>query len=256
MLADPSVLRTIDSHGLLGCNAGRPMLPTIACSDCIPADVPVAVRERDRAADGNVSPEELDIISRLVKLADPAVIFEFGTFDGRTTLNLAAHSRPDAKVFTLDLPRSALGATKLELAQHDRKYADKPTSGLRFRGTDVEGKITQLYGDSAAFDYTPYLGAVDFIFVDASHSYEYVLHDSRIARQLIRGEGVILWHDYAKSDVCWPGLVRALDELHAGEPFFGSLKHIKGTKLAIRWSGCRQSRRLGFLSRLAWGRGD
>ena len=38
---------------------------------------------------------------------------------------------------------------------------------------------------------------MDFIFVDGSHSYDYVLNDSRKALSLLRGgKGIILWHDY------------------------------------------------------------
>jgi predicted O-methyltransferase YrrM len=210
------------------------MLPEVQVQDLIPSDLPVAVRERENAVDGNVSPLELEILSKLVKLADPTVIFEIGTFDGRTTLNLAAHSRPDARVYTLDLPRSGMDQAGLPLAFHDRKYVDKAESGVRFHGTELESKIVQLYGDSAAFDYRPYRGKADFVFVDGSHSYHYVLNDSWSALRMMRGRGLIVWHDYVPSGhQCWPGLVRALDELHDNEPAFRGLQHIAGTALAV-----------------------
>jgi predicted O-methyltransferase YrrM len=210
------------------------MLPEVDWSELIPTDMIVAVREMDTAVDGNVTAQELEIICKLVKLTDPTVLFEIGTFDGRTTLNLAAQSRAGARVYTLDLPRAGMDGAGLPLAVHDRKYIDKANSGLRFRGTDVEDKILQLYGDSATFDYRPYLGKVDFVFIDGSHSYHYVLHDSWTALELVRGPGLIVWHDYvSKGHQCWPGLVRALDELHANEPAFRSIKHIAGTALAV-----------------------
>jgi hypothetical protein len=210
------------------------MLPEVQWTELIPSNLAVAVRERDNGVDGNVSAQELEIISKLVKLADPGVLFEIGTFDGRTTLNLAAHSRAEARVYTLDLPRAGMDAVGLPLAVHDRKYVEKTESGVRFRGTDVEHKIVQLYGDSATFDYRPYLGKVDFLFIDGSHSYHYVLNDSWAALRLVRGRGLILWHDYVSwGHRCWPGLVRALDELHANEPPFHGLQHIAGTALAV-----------------------
>jgi predicted O-methyltransferase YrrM len=210
------------------------MLPQVEWSELIPPNLRVAVREKDTGVDGNISAFELEIISKLVKLTRPRVLFEIGTFDGRTTLNLAAHSRPGARVYTLDLPRAGIDEAGLPLASHDRKYINKPQSGLRFRGTDVEHKITQLYGDSAAFDFRPYHAGVDFLFIDGSHSYHYVLNDSRRALEMVRGRGVILWHDYVSSGyVYWPGLVRALDELHASDPAFRGLKHIQGTALAV-----------------------
>jgi hypothetical protein len=210
------------------------MLPEVQWTELIPSSLAVAVRDRDTGVDGNVSAHELDIISKLVKLTDPAVLFEIGTFDGRTTLNLAAHSRAEARVYTLDLPRTGMDAAGLPLAVHDRKYVDKARSGGRFHGTDVAGKIVQLYGDSATFDYRPYVRKVDFLFIDGSHSYHYVLNDSWAALRMVRGRGLILWHDYVSSGHrCWPGLVRALEELHAREPAFRGLQHIAGTALVV-----------------------
>jgi predicted O-methyltransferase YrrM len=210
------------------------MLPEIQWTQLIPSEFVVDPRERDTIVDGNVSAQELVIISSLVKMIDPAVLFEIGTFDGRTTLNLAAQSRGDARVYTLDLPRAGMDAAGLPLAVHDRKYVDKALSGIRFHGTDVEHKIVQFYGDSAAFDYRPYVGKVDFVFVDGSHSYHYVLNDSWAALRMVRHRGLIVWHDYVPTGhQCWPGLVRALEELHATEPAFRDLKHIAGTAIAI-----------------------
>lgn len=209
------------------------MLPEVAWTELIPADVQVDVRERETDVDGNVSPLELEIISKLVKLHQPRTIFEIGTFNGRTTLNLAAQSRPEAHVYTLDLPRAGIDSAGLPLVAHDRKYIDKPASGLYFQGSDVASKITQLYGDSATFDYGPFLNQVDFVFVDGSHSYHYVLNDSRVALNLLRGTGIILWHDYVTSGpVHWPGLVQALDELQSGNAAFAGIQHIAGTALA------------------------
>src|SRR5260370_33278444 len=137
------------------------MLPQVPGTELIRGKLAVAVRERDSACDGNVSAHELEIIAKLVKLTDPGVLFEIGTFDGRTTLNLAAHSRDGARVHTLDLPRAGMDAAGLPLAVHDRKYVDKAESGVRFHGTDVEQKIVQLYGDSARLDDKPYVAHVD-----------------------------------------------------------------------------------------------
>jgi hypothetical protein len=90
-------------------------------------------------------------------------------------------------------------------------------------------KICQLYGDSATFDFTPFFG-MDFIFIDGSHSYEYVLNDSRKAIQLLReGKGVILWHDYATE--WWEGVTKALNDLYLNDSEFKDLKWIAGTSL-------------------------
>ena len=47
-----------------------------------------------------------------------------------------------------------------------------------------EKQITQLYGDSANFDFSPYAGRMGLVFVDGSHSYDYVLQDTASALRL------------------------------------------------------------------------
>jgi predicted O-methyltransferase YrrM len=210
------------------------MLPQITWTNLIPPDLQVACRESDTGVDGNLTALELEILCKLVRHTNPKILFEIGTFDGRTTLNLAAHSRPDAQVYTLDLPRQGCADAQLPLDRSDYRYINKDKSGLRFRGSDVEHNIHQLYGDSARFDFRPYRDGVDFLFIDGSHSYRYVLHDSRQAMRMIRSRGLILWHDYVSNGpCCWPGLVQALDELYETDSFFRGLKHIAGTALVV-----------------------
>ena len=112
------------------------------------------------------------------------------------------------------------------------KFIRKPGSGARFVGTPYAARITQLYGDSATFDYTPYEGAMDFVFVDGSHSYEYVKSDTRTALKLLKPVGgVILWHDYGSP--YWKGLTRALNELMTEQPELASMRHIRDTMLVF-----------------------
>lgn len=187
------------------------------------------------AVDGNVSHFETVVIDQLVVARAPRKVFEIGTFDGRTTLNITMNCRDGATVYTLDLPRDRMDSTALPLASdaggfEDRAFIDKPVSGARFLGTDAEKQIVQLVGDSATFDYSPYEGGIDFVFVDGSHSYEYVMNDSRTAIRLLReGKGIVLWHDYH----VWEGVTRALDELHARGGTFAGMRQIKGTSLVV-----------------------
>jgi predicted O-methyltransferase YrrM len=202
-------------------------LPTVAASLLAPSSSLLDVREID-AVDGNVSERELVTICRLVRAALPHVMFELGTFDGRTTLNLAANSPSDSKVVTLDLPREGIIDAAAPIHAHEVRYADKGESGARFKGSDVAAKIEQLYGDSGTFDFTPYYNRVDVVFVDASHTYEYVINDSLHAIQMLRGgHGTILWHDYSR----WDGVTRALNELKRMDRRFAALQWIEGTTL-------------------------
>ena len=210
----------------------KAILPKIELGALWPDEISVKILEPD-AKDGNVSLGELVIISQLVKLRNPLKIFEIGTFDGRTTLNMALNSSPNTEIFTLDLPPRTSDfqlEVGLPLAGGDKKFIGKVETGFRFKGKEASKKIKQLLGDSAKFDFSPFYNSMDFVFVDGSHAYEYVLKDSESALKMIKPGGVILFHDYNTS---WPGVTKALNELFTSNPRFKNLRHISQTSLAI-----------------------
>ena len=177
------------------------------------------------AVDGNVSLLELIVLSRLVRERSPAAIFEIGTFNGRTAVTLAENAPESTTVYTLDLPRDA--PTSLPILSGERKYVDKSQSGDWVRGSPHAGKVRQLFGDSATFDFSHY--KVDLVFVDGSHAYDYVISDSRRALSMLRPGGMIVWHDYAE----WDDVTRALGDLSTQDPKFRSLRRVAGTSLAV-----------------------
>jgi predicted O-methyltransferase YrrM len=219
------LLNAICAHFGFAPKRVRPDLPIVEISAFVPADIRINLQEA-RARDGNVSLLELMVIAQLTAARQPAEIFEIGTFDGRTTLNLAANSA--GRVFTLDLPAEDLANTGLPLARGDASYVNKPTSGARFAGKPEATRITQLVGDSANFDFSPWHGRIELVFIDGAHSREYVLSDTERALRLLRpGRGVILWHDY---DAHFDGVTEALHGLaHRGL----RIQHIAGTSFAI-----------------------
>jgi hypothetical protein len=205
----------------------KPLIPKVRSSELLVCGEGVRIME-PRTVDGNVTPLELIIIDQLIRRYRPERLFEIGTFDGRTTLNMAANTSDHARVYTLDLPRAGLHTTKLEIVPWECSYIDKEAPGARFMRTEYRRKITQLYGDSARFDFSPFVNQMDLVFVDGSHSYAYVLNDSMRALELLRNKcGVILWHDYD----AWEGVTEALNELYKEKPEFKQLKHIEGTTL-------------------------
>ncbi len=205
---DRSFLYVICSR--YGLRPVRTPIPTVRLDEVVASDVSVQL-EAPTNRGGDVSLTELMAIAALVRQRQPQVMLEIGTLDGRTSLNMAANSEEGAHVFTLDLP-------------------DQPGSGARFIGKPLAGKITQLFGDSVTFDYSALLNAVDFIFIDADHSYENVKSDSLHALELLRdGHGCIVWHDYDTWD--WSGTTRALNRLFLEQQEFGMLRRIEGTSL-------------------------
>jgi predicted O-methyltransferase YrrM len=203
-------------------------LPRISVDALAPASTRIAIAAID-SVDGNVTDRELVTIARLVAASGAKNIFEFGTFDGRTALNLATNAGGDSRVLTLDLPAGEQSATSAPLHPHEMRYAESQVSGARYRGTEAEGRITQLYGDSGTFDFAPFHAAMDLVFVDGSHAYRYVVNDSLHALAMVKPGGTILWHDYAR----WDDVTRALNDLRKTGPEFADLAWVEGTTLAI-----------------------
>lgn len=178
---------------------------------------------------GHTTEFELKVISNLVKKWNPHRIFEIGTFQGRTTLNMALNSSADTEIVTLDLPADELDATKMEIEEGEVRYVKKEVSGERFIGHPAASKIRQVFGDSASFDFTEYAGSVDVAFIDGSHAYEYVLNDSEKVLAIMQKGGLMIWHDYTN----WPGVWTALNELYQKDVRFRGIRHIGGTSIAI-----------------------
>ncbi|MEX1187615.1 MAG: class I SAM-dependent methyltransferase, partial [Bacteroidia bacterium] len=60
-------------------------------------------------------------------------------------------------------------------------------------------RITHLFGDSRSFDFTPYEGKSDLVFIDGDHHFDSVVEDTRTAFRLVSEKGIIVWHDYSNS---------------------------------------------------------
>lgn len=182
----------------------------------------VAVSLHDyRYVDGDMPVQEMLALCRILRYRRPQSVFEIGTFEGGTTLQMAANC--EAQILTLDLDPS----------RADQRVVTDPsldvypyTPGARFMGTPYASRITQLYGDSQCFDFGPYAQKMELVFVDACHHYEWVRKDSESALAMVAPGGAVIWHDYAPYA---PGVVRALDEL---APRIG-LRQIRGTSLVI-----------------------
>ena len=165
------------------------------------------------------------VLAALARVLECQTIFEFGTFRGDTAW-LLAHNLPRARIFTLDLGGPhAIADAALELT--DAEYFETWDRGSRFRGTPEGERITQLLGDSATFDFSRFSGAMDLVFIDASHSYSYVKSDTEAALRMLSETGTIAWDDYTY----YPGIFAYLHEL--APTLDRPLYHILGTRLAL-----------------------
>ena len=74
----------------------------------------------------------------------------------------------------------------------------------------LQARVTLLRGESTEIAERIPLRALDFVFIDAEHSYEAVAHDIAAWLPKIRPGGALTGHDYANPR--WPDVKPAVDE--------------------------------------------
>lgn len=171
---------------------------------------------------------ELAIMALVTQAVQPSRVFEIGTYRGRTALNFALNSPPECQVFTLDLPDTLAEDAARQLVSADKALVENRLPTREYEGSDVAPKITQLLGDSTRFDFSPYHGQMDLVFVDGGHTYDVASSDTRAALQMCKSGGVILWHDWGNYGDYFDVMSAVLDQLSGREVI-----EIENTQLAV-----------------------
>jgi hypothetical protein len=179
-----------------------------------------------RVEDGGTTCYETVCIAAIIEKVQPRCIFEIGTFKGQRTALFARHAPANAEIFTLDLEPNSIEGMSVKPHEGDLPYIMKDEIGEHFRGLPESCRVTQLLGDSMTFDFTPFYGKCELIFVDGGHTYPFVKADSSNAFKMLKPGGVILWHDYK---LRCSELVLALEEFKPASELF----HINETALVV-----------------------
>jgi predicted O-methyltransferase YrrM len=208
-------------------------LPRVSLTKILPAAAEIEVvlpRAFDRKSGTSISVEEACHVGSIAKCIKARKALEIGTYDGNTALVLAANLAADGDVVTLDLPpdfelENQGGLTysdgELNLTQRDQL-------GRQYKSHPLSSRIRQVYGDSAALNWSRLGGPFDLVFIDGCHSEAYVESDSRHALEHLAPGGAIVWHDY--------GMIlevsRVVDRL-AREGTRLKVYALEGTRLAV-----------------------
>jgi predicted O-methyltransferase YrrM len=182
---------------------------------------------RDSIVEGYLDDQQRLVLAALSRGLDCRTFFEFGTNRGRTSWTLARNN-PALVLYTLDLPPGELpAATAFDLGPADQMLFRDSSCGEAFRDTPEGERITQLWGDSATFDFSPYEDTIDLIYIDGAHTYQYVQSDTVNALRMLSSTGTIVWDDYATA----PGIYEYVTELAPSldRPVF----HVFGTRIAV-----------------------
>jgi predicted O-methyltransferase YrrM len=207
-------------------------LPRLPLPEILPGIEPVSItmvnlyrRKKGLSMDAG----EVMTLCAIEKFLGARKVLEIGTYDGNTTLNLAANLPEGGCVTTIDLPTDWDGRFVYDVPGSARNVTDRKSVGSQYRQTPYESSIRQVLGDSAGLDWQSLDPPFDLIFIDGCHHYDYVKTDTRNGFQALRPGGVVVWHDYGDiKDVS-----RAVDEAARSATAFA----IRGTRLAIGWKG-------------------
>ena len=145
----------------------------------------------------------------------PKTIFEFGTFRGRTALNFALNSPGGCRIFTLDIPERDRPDRIARGNEADGWLMSQSNTGVDYQGRNEACKIEQLFGDSTRFDFRPFYGQIDLVFVDGGHDYEVARSDTRNALEMLSPGGVVIWDEFANYGDYHDVMRAVLDELPA-----------------------------------------
>jgi hypothetical protein len=185
--------------------------------EAAPMDRIVSVPLPSRRGTGGTSLLEAFLILAGIRAVNARRVFEFGTFLGINTLNMALNTPDDARIFTLDLDEQHAASAKQVAADAPLTQLHLAAqSALDFAGTPVAGKVTTLFGDSTTFDFSLFKESIDFSFIDGGHDLRTVKSDTENALEMAakHSPSAIIWHDYRNRE--YPELTQYLDDL-AGE---------------------------------------
>ena len=182
---------------------------------------------RNAIVEGYLDDYQRLVLATLARELRCRTFLEIGTNRGRTTWTVA-HNNPELVLYTLDVPPDEpADAAALELGADDRMYFRDASCGEAFRDSPERARITQLWGDSATFDFSPYTGTIDMVYIDGAHTYDYVRSDTANALRVLSPTGMIVWDDYTTGS----GVYEHVTEIAASLDH--TVFHVFGTRMAV-----------------------
>ena len=171
--------------------------------------------------DGSSLPTDLALLTGLAAKVKNCSYFEIGTWRGESVANVA---RVAGECYTLCLSEEEMR----------KRGMDERSMNMHGMFSENLPNVTQLWGDSRAFDFSSLNMKFDLIFIDGDHHYDFVLNDTRkVFEHLAHEKTVVVWHDYGyhPEEVRFEVLAAILDgtdkELHS------RIYHVAHTKCAV-----------------------
>lgn len=139
---------------------------------------------------------------------------EIGVYRGDLSARLL-RARPQLRLLLVDAWAGSAGASDSYKASGDRRAFDSPEKmdahyEATRRAVAFAGKrasIVRSFSTAAAVMVED--ASLDFVFIDADHSYEGCSADIKVWWPKVKPGGLLCGHDYSAA---WPGVRRAVDE--------------------------------------------
>jgi len=176
--------------------------------------------------EGGSTTIDLALLKALARRYERCRYFEIGSWRGESIANVAS------------VAGECISLSLSEEEMRQAGWGGRYLATARFFSRDLKN-VVHIGHDSRTFDYTPYLGTCDLVFIDGDHSYDGVRSDTANAFRLLRDErSVIVWHDYMRTseeDVLWGVVAGLLDG--APEHARRNLYHVSNTLCAVYIQG-------------------
>ena len=185
----------------------------------------------DNGIVGMTSDYEAWILSTLSKTSKN--IFEFGTCSGKTTYLMALNSPEDTKITSITLnPNNNSGFImnkKDNQISHRNIINESIYDKFLFSGTNVEKKIEVIFKNSLDFQHDNLRNKVDLVFIDGGHTYSVVKNDTEKSFDMLKSNGIIIWHDYVPGKKSSNDIVKYLNQISKEKKIY----HIKNTSMCF-----------------------
>lgn len=146
--------------------------------------------------------QETAILATLVNSVSPRVMIEFGCNRGTTAKRLLDNVPSLQKYIGVDVAPDHVPTLSCQRSEVPGYAGCDAADDPRFFLLTVPSRTIRA----------GWLESCEAVFIDGDHSLPAVLHESRLACELVRAGGIICWHDYGNSSV---EVTQALDDLSA-----------------------------------------
>lgn len=195
---------------------------------------------------GSLTLLETSILITFAKCIKAKKIFEFGTYFGGTTKNLANNTDLFTKIHSLDIDikNMKIDNSKLDLNKKNYLKNEKINDNYLMKLQKTKGpfkikelnnlnkkKIKLLKLNSLDFKGKNYKEKFDMIFIDGGHDLKTILSDTKNSNIIAKKNSVIFWHDY--NSKIHTSVTKFIDKYAKNKTIF----HIENTMLAFQLNG-------------------